>query len=295
MAAFRILAGGVAAGLAMWIDAAAAQTVVRLSDNVPLEPTMAGPALAGGPVALTLPAGGAATLLGAAVSSRSGGLAYVAASADDVTFADVGGDLHVGRVSLRPGQAAVVSLRTGRIERFEFDAARFIASAPPTLASDVQARLQPVAAQQRRRLFWGLLSPTGVNARAPGSAAMEAARESYLMYPALLDIRARAGADAGAARRLTAGRFVQALADRDFETVASLMDPEPFLAAGPQWAGARRDFARGLTSGALPGRLAGAEVAPGADGFTVAGAGQTYSLAFVERDGVVFVSRLEPR
>ena len=176
MASIRILAGGVAAGLAMWLDVAAAQTVIRLSDNAALEPAMAGQALAGGPVALTLPAGGAATILGASVSSRSGGSAYVAVSADDLTFADVGGDLRVGRVSLRPGQAAVVSLRTGRIERFEFDAARFIATAPPALAEDAQARLQPVAARQRQRLFWGLLSPTGVNARAPGSAAIEAAR-----------------------------------------------------------------------------------------------------------------------
>ena len=69
MAAFRILAGGVAAGLAMWIDAAAAQTVVRLSDNVPLEPAMAGPALAGGGRSGSRLAGGR----GAARSRRAAG------------------------------------------------------------------------------------------------------------------------------------------------------------------------------------------------------------------------------
>ena len=295
MVAVRILAGSVAASLTLCVGAASAQAVTLLSDNAPVEPGRAGQALAEGPLGLSLPAGGETDLLGARVSSRQGGAAYVAASADFLTVADISGDLRVGRVTLRPGQAAVLTLRTGEVERFEFDAARFIATAPPSLADEAQARLQPVAAQQRRRLFWGLLSPTGVNARAPGSAAIEAARETWLMYPALLDIRARAGADTQTARRLTASRFVQALAEQDAETVASLMDPEPFLAAGPQWTNVRLDFARRLTSGALPQRLAGAGVSPQGDGFTAAGAGPAYHLALVEHDGVAFISRLEPR
>lgn len=296
MGAVGNIAVGVVAGLALWADAASAQTFTRLSDSAPIAADLAGAALADGPVSLDLAAGGSAEVLGSRVTSRRGGTAYVAVSAEYLTFADLSGDLQVGRVRLAPGQAAVVTLATGRVERFEFDAARFIASAPPALAGQAQARLQPVAARQRQRLFWGLLSPTGVNARAPGSAAIESVRETWLMYPALLDIRTRAAGDRATARRLTAGRFVQALADKDAATLASLMDPEPFLTAGPAWTDVRLDFARRLTDGALPGQLAGADVAPEGEGFSVSsGGGSAWRLALVEHDGVAFISRLEPR
>jgi hypothetical protein len=287
--------GAACAAAALSAGAAAAQTVTRISDGAELDPAAAVTALAEGPLLLRLPAAGSAILLGASVHSGGGGTAYVAASTEFLTFADVAGDLSVRGLRLRPGQAAVIVLRTGHVRRMEFDAARLAASAPPALAEDFQVRLAPVAQDQARRRFWGLLTPTGVNARAPGSPAIETVRQTYLLNPALLDIRARAGSDTAALRRLTAERFVAAIAAGDAATAAALMDPQPFLAAGSAWREVRGEFAGGMAGSDLSARLAGAQLRPDRDGYVASGPGGDFSLALVMRDGVAFVSRLEPR
>ena len=96
-------------------------------------------------------------------------------------------------------------------------------------------------------------------------------------------------------RRITAERFIDALAVGDDSTVAQLIDPKPFLGAGSGWREARSAYAKAMVSGALPHAVRGASLGgDGADGrFSASGAGGAFTLATVDRDGAAFVSTLE--
>lgn len=293
----RTIAVGLAglwAGAAL-ASAASAQTLTRADTGQAVDPPAVGTALADAPVVARLGAGEAVTVLGAEVRSGGGAVLYVAASTEFLTLAVADGEASVGRLKLKPGEAAVIVLRSGRAEKLAFDAGRLLASAPPAAAAAFGPGLAQAAEQQKRRRFWGLLVATGVNATAPGSPRLEETRRPYLMQPAQIELRAAAGGDAGRLKQLTADRFVAALAARDEATVAALLDPEPFLSAGLAWTSARSAFAHRMVAGPLPDSLTGARAVAAGNAFTVEGASQAFTLELVGRDGAVFVTRLEPR
>lgn len=225
--------------------------------------------------------------------------AIVVLSSEMVTAAVLEGTLEQGGITAQAGEALVTPIESSRTRRYGFDARRLAASLPPQWAGEAEAPLTMLTERQRRRAFWGLIEPVGVNATAPVAPEAEAFRSAYLANATVLALRRKAGGDRQQLAALTVQRFTAALAAGDAGTIADLIDPLPFTQASADpavWLPARRSFAAGLAADrALADALAAGITAAGdsADN-AIFEAGGTFRIALVQRDRALFIAAVEP-
>jgi hypothetical protein len=245
---------------------------------------------------IALEAGEMAELFGTTFRAAEPTTALVTVSSELVTAAVIKGRLFEGGVEARAGEALVTPIDGRRTRRYGYDAARLVASLPPAMRAEAAAPLAAIAERQRRRAFWGLIEPVGVNAAAPVAPEVEAFRSAYLANPTVLALRREAAGDRGRLAELTLARFAGALAAADAAIVADLIDPAPFTAADPDpaiWRAARLAFARSLTGDAALTRAFAAGVRADAEGSS-GEAGGAYRVGLVLRDRALFVTAVEP-
>lgn len=244
---------------------------------------------------IKLAAGESATLYGTNYNATAPSIAIVALSSELVTVAVIDGAIADGKQVAMAGQALVSPIDGTGSRRFGFDARRLAATLPPAWAGDAAAPLDRIAARQKRARFWGLLEPVNLNASAPGAVPIEAVRQSYLANAVIAGLRRGAKGNPQALARLTATTFADAVARRDTDTVAALLDPKPFTdsnATAADWQAARTLFATRLTrDAALVAALGTSPAAVASDqtAFDVGG----YRIKVVPRDRAMFVQSVE--
>lgn len=258
----------------------------------------AGPALAqpgGDRILLKIEATEQASAFGLTWRASTPSLAIVSLSSELVTIAVVDGALSQDSIVAHAGQAIVTPIDKGRPQRFGFDARRLAATLPPDWANQTSALLERIAARQARQRFWGLIEPVNTNASAPVVPQFETVRASYLNNATIVAIRREAKEDAQALARLTAAAFAKAIAERDPEAVAALIDPKPFTdsnAIADDWQAARIGFAnRLMRDAALVAALATVPMPVAADQTAFDAGG--YRIKIVPRDRAMFVQSVE--
>lgn len=156
------------------------------------------------------------------VLGYSSELAYVAVISGWVVID--GESVEAGRMVLLPPMG-------GKAQTELFDAARFSQSWPQAVRetnASAFAALSDVASSQGRAIFFGRLGQTRFNVAAPGSADQEMATRTVKGASAIQNIRFSGQTDLAAIEQQVADDFLAALANRDTQAVAALMDPVPF-------------------------------------------------------------------
>jgi hypothetical protein len=243
-------------------EPAASVTAIRTSDGVAVDVAQTEAALSASSLSVKSPAGARWSVYGIDVYTPLASQIFLSASSELITIATLAGAAHIKDAGvLQPGQAAVMMIATGKLQRTEFDARRLAASSSPVVAAEFTRLLEPVMAKQQRRRWWGYYTPMGINASAPVPAALESLRRDYLLDPAVVRLRRDAAGNLQQQRQLTAERFVTALAAHDANTVAGLVDPSVFIQVGTGWMATRAGYAQQLTGSKLATQLVDARVA----------------------------------
>jgi len=246
-------------------------------------------------------AGETVSIHGQAFEARRDGVAYVSLSSEYISVAVLSGRLKSGHVAAGAGDILITPIEGARAERFMFDAARLGQTLSPDLLAEASPLLQPIAARQKRQRFLGLIEPVGLNAETPAPPAIEGLRRSYLSPDIVISLRRQAHGDAATLNRLTAERFVQAVAAQDTASVAALLDPKPFTdisADTDAWQDARTRFAAQLVAqDGLAGTLGKVNLTPDPnepDAWIIDnGTWSLYRLRIVDRDRAAYVAALE--
>lgn len=251
---------------------------------------------------LSLGAGEEVVMFGTTYRAAEPTRAVVVQSSELVTAAVLEGRLAEGATEARGGEALVTPIDGARTRRYGFDAGRLAASLPLQWAEEAEAPLAALAERQRRRAFWGLIEPIGVNAAAPVTPEAEAFRHAYLGNPTILGLRRAAAGDRNALASLTVQRFAEAVVAGDAAVMADLIDPVPFTQASADpaiWRPARAAFAARLAAdGGLASAFAASTAAIPASAspddpvsFDLGGA---FRIGLVMRDRAMFVAEVEP-
>jgi hypothetical protein len=223
-------------------------------------------------------------------------------SSEFATLAVIGGSLAVDELVAKPGQALVTPISRRRTERFAYDAARLSATLRPEWVATARPALNAIASNQKRAQFWGFLETTDVNATSPAPVYIEDVRQSYLAHPAIVQLRRRAGGSASLLSSLTAQKFVDAIKDKDAETLAAVIDPYPFTDASNDtevWQRARHGFATRLLDDTVMAsalRTGTLENSYQQNAYFVrppSGTG-SFIIHVVARDGAAFIASVEP-
>jgi hypothetical protein len=224
-------------------------------------------------------------------------------SSEFATLAVVEGRLSVDELSAKPGQALVTPITSRTTQRFAFDAMRLSATLRPEWIASVGPQLNALVKAQKRRRFWGLLEPTGVNATSPVPNVIENVRQSYLSQPAIVQLRRQSLGNQTTLTGLTAQKFVDAVKGRDVDTIAALIDPYPFTDAKDEaaaWQAARRAFAGRLLEDAplvdaiSTGALEDGTLELGQYRLRPSSGSGGFIIHMVARDGAAFIASVEP-
>lgn len=245
---------------------------------------------------VTLAAGEEASHYGVSYRAAVATRAVLVQSSELITAAVIEGTLVQGDVAAQAGQALVTPIDAGRTRRYGFDAARLAASLPPHW-TQTEAPLAALAQVQRRREFWGLIEPVGINAAAPVAPEAEAFRRAYLGNDTILSLRRAAGGNRATLASLTVQRFAEAVAAGDAATIADLIDPMPFSEANGDpaiWLPARAAFAARLASDGALARALAVPVAASTDNPQSFDLGGAFRVGLVMRDRAMFVAEVEP-
>nr|VFK08729.1 MAG: hypothetical protein BECKLPF1236A_GA0070988_100209 [Candidatus Kentron sp. LPFa]VFK25841.1 MAG: hypothetical protein BECKLPF1236C_GA0070990_1002610 [Candidatus Kentron sp. LPFa] len=137
-------------------------------------------------------------------------------------------------------------------KNFVFHAQRFLDTAFLENEVAVQALTQ-VAEHQKRKIFWGLLQRTPVNAQASALPAIEFGRRIYLNHPEVIRLRF-APVEADELPKMVVNRFAEAVNKENVDTVAALLFPGDFtteeeVGISPQAISERYIFAERLIKG----------------------------------------------
>ena len=297
---------GLAAGVCNLVlsgAALAAPTAFAVWDGSPVVTDQVEARLADDQIVLQLGAGDQFHLFDQSITATAPTTALVALSSQFLTIAVTRGQARLATgAGAKPGQVLVVGLDVPRTQRLVFDARRLDASLSPGARSIIGPDVARLVAAQRRGAFWGQFEPLNINARAPVSPANEWARQGYLAQPAVVRLRRQGAVSASAPQRAAAAAqaFVDGYSRGDAETVGALLDPYPFMAGtNPAAAMTARRAAAGrlLADAGLRASLTGSSqvTADPSGGFaTIATGDHRWHLRLVARDGVLFISSLEP-
>lgn len=163
---------------------------------------------------------------------RGAGFTGVLGYSSEVAYvAVISGEIVVDGRTARRGRMVLLPPLGGRAQIERFDAARFAASWPEPAReahASSYAQLAGLAQAQGRGISLGRLGRTRLNVAAPGSADQELAARTVKGNEAVRAIRFANVATPAEVEQAVAQSFVAALAARDADTVASLMDPVPF-------------------------------------------------------------------
>jgi hypothetical protein len=256
-------------------------------------------ALAEDSLVIVLGGGEEISLFGLEARATESTKLFVTLSSEYLTAAVASGRLEASSGQrARAGDALVLQIDGGVVSRMAFDAERLSASNSPGAASLLATELTVLSARQRRLRFWGYYEPTGINAAAPSSPALEALRRSYL-DPLIIARQRRAAPEARFAQ--AANDFLAALGSGNQASIAAMLDPAPFLArvGGPEGLAAARAQAAARIAAdaelqASLGQAPSIELAPDNQSARIAGADGAWRLSLVARDRVVFIAGLEP-
>lgn len=245
---------------------------------------------------VTIAAGEEREVFGITFRADEPATAIIALSSELVTAAVLSGALTQGEMRAQAGEALVTPIDGQRTRRYGFDAQRLSASLPPQWQGAAEAPLADIADSQRRRAFWGMIEPVGVNAMAPVAPEAEAFRSAYLGNATILSLRRAAGGNRAQLASMTVQRFADALKAGDAATVADLIDPAPFSAASADpavWLPARQSVAGRLAADSVLVQALARGTSANAEG-TSFEAGGAFRIALVERDRALFVAAVEP-
>lgn len=243
--------------------------------------------------------GGTLGLYGIDVSARERGTVYLGTSSEYIFAACLEGAVEAAGAEAERGEVIVWPLTGGELRVQAFDINRFLATSTLAIDPGLRGQLELAAATQRRKIFWGLLEPAGVNIQAPAVPAIEVVRRTYLALPTVVRLRRESAGNADDLARLVAERFAAGLAEKQRETVESLLSPDLFRReghSGGDWVGLRSRFAAQLLAGPLPARLAGGRVEPGGDvgAWRLIAGAAIYRIRLAPLDGMIFVTSVEP-
>lgn len=136
-----------------------------------------------------------------------------------------------GDDQVRPGQMLLIPPYGSAPVVQRYDAARLLpkwSDAARRSAPAIFASLQAIADRQRTGIRIGRFSRSSVNVSAPGGQASEVARRSLKSAQAVQGIRFSGETDMARIEAKVVERFLAGIASGDVETVAALIDPEPF-------------------------------------------------------------------
>ncbi len=252
-------------------------------------------------VVATLAAGEGVGIYDVRVDAEADSTVFLSLSSEYLMAACLGGAIGSGSVSAEPGQVIVWHADRRAPKTFSFDVDRFLATTTLALDPEVASTLERASENHKRLMFWGLLRPTGVNARAPVFPVVEEVRRAYLVAPTVVDIRRGAAGDSAKLAELVAQRFVTSVAERRLEPVIALMSPQLFQerdrAVDPAALRLLRTrFAEALIAGSLPDNLTGfaLEATANESQWRVLTSKENYRLSLNAVDGMFFVAALEP-
>ena len=224
-------------------------------------------------------------------------------SSEYVTLSVISGTLTQGVVSRRnqakTGEAFIIPVSGQAFQKFNYDAARLMATINQEWLAQIVPILEPIAKSQRKLKFWGLLEPTSVNTAAPLPPYIERVRASYLSVPTIMELRNKSRGNPNVLQMLSAQKFKEAIAKGDIETIAALIDPLPFTDATDNaqvWLEARRNFAIQINQdSAMKAAFANGDLSqdPLIGIFFVGLEGAAYRMITVNRDSAVFVAAVE--
>ncbi len=186
---------------------------------------------------------------------------YLAASSENLIVAVLSGQIATRDNVASPGQVFVNPVISAEVLRFDFDIDAFIGSSSLVIGPELRAELEVARVNQERKILWGLLTPSLTNVQAAVLPGAEALRRSYLLSPEIFELRRSAAGDPVRLARLSAERFLRALAARDAETVSMLLSPtlfKPEESSTESWLNARGNFARLMATSDLPTKVVGA-------------------------------------
>lgn len=245
--------------------------------------------------------GDAIDVYGLRIEARTDSTVFLSLSSEYLSAACLAGAISSEPVSAGPGEVIVWHAASRSPKQFSFDIDRFLATTSAPLDQKVMSGLENASETQSRRIFWGLLRPTGVNARAPVMPVIEEVRRAYLMTPTVIDLRRNGGDDQSRLAELVAQSFIAGIAGRQVEPVGDLMSPKLFLdgdrAVDPAALRLLRTrFAESLIAGSLPDSLSGyqLEATTNERQWRVSTPDETYRLKLDKVDGMFFVGAFEP-
>ena len=273
-----------------------AASIVRSDNGKPVAASHINKAVIESGLVARLEPGSSLQLYDVRVTAKVPSAVMLSASSEFLTVAVLKGTIESGKISADAGQLIVWPMDSKTPQRYSYDIGRLLASSSPAIDESLRADMEPVLKQQQRALYWGKLQPANTNVRAPLSPALETVRRKYVFSPSTVEARRAAVGDQAVASRDVADKFLSALAGRDSETVAELLDPTLFHAKGSSagWMESRAHFARKLTGSSLPGKLKHYTLEKGEkNSWTVLAGGKTYVLEQAGNGTFPFVKKLE--
>lgn len=161
----------------------------------------------------------------------SGASAIVGSSSDTIYIAVANGEARVDGLSAGAGQAILLQPMGAAPSVVTFDAERLAAlfgPQPPESLRGVVADLMAAADDQSLGIFFGLYERTVLDLQNPGGARVEAARASVMGAPEVVRIRYSGVNDPAQIEAMVVERARAALAARDANALAQLLDPAPY-------------------------------------------------------------------
>jgi len=278
-----------------------AAQLMRSSSSAPIEFTELENVLSQGGVIANLVAGETMEVYGFEIQAEQDSTIYLSASSEFISAACLQGAFTAegDNDPARPGEVYVHAYSGDVTSAYEFDIERFLGSSTLAIDPEIRNSLASVMSAQSRKKFWGFLEASNTNAQAPVAPTLEAQRRDYLLAPAIISIRKEANGDAETMARLSAERFIEALALQEDQTVAALLHPAMFNTKSRtpvEWLTLRQKFAYELANSTLAGKMQAAEVEDGSieDGFLISlENGERYHLQTEPMDAMVFVKSIQ--
>lgn len=274
---------------------------MRSDSGAPIEFEQVESVLSQGGVIANLAAGEDLEIYGFEMHAERDSTIYLSASSEFISAACLDGAFTAEGDSdtARPGEVYVHAYSGDVTSAYEFDVERFLGSSSLSIDPEIRANLANAMSSQKRKKFWGFLEASNTNAQAPVPPTMEAQRRDYLLSPEIINIRKEAIGDAESMARLSAERFVSAMANHEDKAVASLLHPAMFNKKGRapvEWLTLRQKFAYELANSNLAGKMQTARVEDGSmeDGFQISlENGERYHLQTEPMDAMVFVKSIQ--
>lgn len=230
------------------------------------------------------------------MQGKNNALVYVTISSDILSFSVLEGEVKIENLKAFPGDTIVKVLENEKLQKFQFDASVLKRGLDKSILNKAGPPLERIIAKQKSERFWGLLTPANMNAVAPIGSEIEKLRAQYLNFPAIIETRISAKSDKALLCKLSTQKFRDAMIAKEVETIASLIDPKPFIDVTfdkDRWQNARLNFAKSLIKNdGLLKVLSVSNLTEVPQGF---GVGTELKIETIERDNACFIAQIGPQ